>query len=179
MRLGPPATFLVVVLLMAGCSAHAAASGAGDQEKIPPFPAEDRFVQCLRDRGWDAHRGLTSPPSIAGTPKEQASSLEDDEAACGDSSGYTKAGTPAQWTEEQKKELYQREVANHACIVAHGQPSDDPPSQEVFLETFGSDQGWYQAIAAYQNSGNINLREYGKLLVECPPPLMFNTIPGF
>jgi hypothetical protein len=47
------------------------------------------------------------------------------------------------------------------------------------VETFGQETGWYQAIAAYLESGNIDRKAYAELLRQCPPPLMFNTIEGF
>lgn len=178
MRRNAAAMLVAAVCLVAGCSVQPATSGESVEEDLPPFPAEDRYVECLRERGWEAQRHLLSPPTVD-TPKEQQSSFDADATECGETSGYTKAGTPDQWTEEQKKELYRLEVENHECLIAQGKPSDVPPSEDVFLETFGGNDVWYQAINAYLAGGTIDQAEYGELLLACPPPLMFNTIDGF
>ncbi|WP_162564423.1 MULTISPECIES: hypothetical protein [Microbacterium] len=172
---------MAALIALSGCAAAAEPrvepTTAAD---IPPYPAQERYVQCLQDEGWEIQRSLTSPPYIDGLSEAQQSAFNAASDACGEETGYKKSQTPSMWSTEQVRQLYAQELANHECIVGHGFPSDDPPSEAVFLDTFGQENApWYQAISAYLMGGNIDQSDYSQLLRDCPPPLMFMNIDGF
>lgn len=167
------ACFLLVV---SGCSTQSDTTSGASTAELPAFPAADRFVECMADKGWKFTRDIAGL-HVDGVPEEQDQQFYADDEECAESSGLARAQDPTGWTADQKRELYDREVQNHDCLLAIGRPSEEPPSFETYLELLASDQK-YMAINAY-NEEMASLAEYEEAVRQCPPPLWFNTMEGF
>lgn len=166
---------LATIAVVSGCAPQPDPTVGSETTEIPAFPAADRFVECMTEKGWEATRDLQGI-QIATVPKEQESQFEADDETCATESGLSALENPSAWPADKKEELYALEVANHECLIALGRPSEAPPTFEAYLE--GLDSGnKYMAITEY-GSTFTSLADYQETLRACPPPLWFNTMEG-
>ena len=179
-----------LVRLMAG-AALVAVSGCGappDSAELPsadstglevPFsPVTDRFVRCLEDEGWDAQASWGGGIEVPGTPLAQQSQVNEAMERCGWSSGWSTWYNWPAWSEDQIRELYRQEVAEHECLIGIGADSPEPPSVQAFIDTFATGEQYYAMMPAILNP-EASGHSLESLQSTCPPPTWFPNMDGF
>lgn len=171
------AASLVALFLVVGCSTSGkppqgeSGNSELDLEEGRKGPAEisktlAKVQSCMRDEGlvadYDGWGGLYGEPMT----HEQGELWRDIYKECSDKTGYSSA-----WTGAQLKELYALEVENHNCLLEAGYDSEQPPSEQVYIESWGDDhRSPYQAISILFLNENA-AAEYQEAIHLCVPPL--------
>ncbi len=175
------ATALVVALLVAGCAA------SEDEIVLPdvtPRPSDagvpqskiiDDFVGCMQERGWNAARDSIGKPFVSNTPEDQQEIMMGDSRECGELSGFTTSWKKESWTTEQLTALYKQELANHVCMLAIGLESNDPPSLQTYLDTWGTEKQYRSQDPGLD--ARFGQAAYNKAVIACPPPAWFFNLP--
>jgi hypothetical protein len=170
---------VVAVSLLTGC-------GADNTDGVPPDPSPTGYdgrpvfegserewihanAACLQERGFDVsieEQGV--PPNLTWVPKnlpqEQVDAYNEAFAACLDEIGEPAPGPPA--TEADLREEYRLEVATAECLRKLGYEISDPPSEDVFVETF-EDPAW---LAYGELPADMPPGEWERVNEECPQP---------
>jgi hypothetical protein len=76
----------------------------------------------------------------------------------------------------QLAELYEQEVTEHDCLTALGHPSDEPPTAQTFVESYGSATQYF-AIAGVLEQ-RLPEPQTKEITAECPPPTWFLNVAG-
>lgn len=168
MRRGASVAGLIATgVLLAGC----AASEPGPRPSHPLAEYAERVTACLQDRGWDAvatfDNTVTSGDPKTGIPPEQLTAYQAAEQECIDELGYGEPRTP---TTEQLREMYQLDIAERECMIDLGFDIAELPSEQVYIETFGTASGWDigQQVPVFPTQ-----QEYQRVWTACPPPQWF------
>lgn len=104
-----------------------------------------RLAQCLRKRGWDAETfpaggdqlGVRAAGNI---PKNQQAAWHGDMMDCNESIGPPP--TPDAPDEEHIRLFYAFLLEQRECLIAEGQQISEPPSEDVFVESFATGVYW-------------------------------------
>lgn len=123
--------------------------------------------------GWDVSRSWSGGIESAEIPSEQLEAYNTSLEVCSESSGWSRMG---QVTDEQKRELYEQEVANHACLIEFGIESADPPTRETYLATYQTAEQYYSFQPGFDSLDQASMQE---AVATCPPPTWFMNISGF
>lgn len=140
------------------------------EQDYPEAPLLEAIEECMNDQGWEiivdpAEAGYSGPEM---SPELSAQWIQASN-ACAEEVGYF----DPQLNLSQQRELYEQEVSTHECIVALGQPSDRPPTEQVYLDTYGTGDQYFAigALAAAQ----MPIRD---VALQCPPPTWFLNVSG-
>ena len=171
---------LAVVTSLVGCgdqnaNEHEIGSPA-DESGLPESQAMEDMVSCMRDRGWDAYRDELGFPAIDDTPPEQRDIMMDDFRACRETTGLAKIRNKDSISTEQLQELYTQEVRNHECMLALGLESNEPPTLQVYLDTYGTAEHYDSSVPGL--TAQLGRDMYTETVLACPPPSWFMNLPS-
>ena len=97
---------------------------------------------------------------------------------CAESSGVNAWNNWSAWSEDQIRELYRQEVAEHECLIGIGADSPEPPSVQTYIDTFDTADQYFAVMPAMLNpEGSGHSLE--SLVSMCPPPTWYPNIDGF
>lgn len=122
---------------------------------------------CMEAAGWEVEYegGILSGPLL---PSEQAELYDEDNDRC---AAQTHFFDPM--VADDYHRLYRLEVASYKCLLEHGYDSDEPPSEQQFVEDWLAADSLnyepYQAIGLVFKSGDIDA--FRAATTVCPPPL--------
>ncbi|MCM3658579.1 hypothetical protein M3147_15085 [Agromyces mediolanus] len=93
--------------------------------------------ECMVDAGW-VNLTVADDGSMSGEiPAAQSDQYEEDFGEC---QAQVELNYPVpEMTESAIRERYAREVGTRDCLIAQGYSISDPPSEQVWVETFTSD----------------------------------------
>ena len=138
----------------------------------PRAPLAERVVKCMQDEGLEASvdwQGSVTGPEMT---TDQYAKWSEISSKCSESVGYFNT----QLTLIQKKELYAQELKARECLAENGYPSDEPPSEQQFIDTWGGADQYSAYFAA--GGGEFNEAEARKVVALCPPPSWFLNLRG-
>lgn len=175
-RLASFAAAVAACTILAGCTSVQAGDSPADGPPIssnqdyPEAPLLEAIEQCMNELGWEividpAQAGYSGPEM---SPESSSQWIQASN-SCAEEVGYF----DPQLNLSQQRELYDQEAATHECLVASGHPSDLPPSEQVYIDTFGTAQQYF-AIGALAEA-QMSLREAA---LSCPPPTWFLNVSG-
>lgn len=139
---------------------------------LPASPVADRLVECMTEDGWEVSRSWSGGIDSVSIPQEQLSAYNRSLEACSASSGWSGL---AEISQEQKRELYDQEVANHRCLVDLGVESADPPTLETYMATYQTAEQYYSFLPGFDALGQAEME---RAVAACPPPTWFMNISG-
>lgn len=124
---------------------------------------------CLEQRGFDMRvEEQGEPPSLTWVPEnlpdEQTDAYNEAFSACIDEIGEPSPEPPP--TEAQIREIYLLEVATAECLRELGYEISDPPSEDVFIESY-STAPW---VAYFDLPKDMPPGEWKLVNEECPQP---------
>lgn len=161
------AVVLAAALTLCGCAGSDATDSA--EPSVPaPSPVTERaqmqaMTACMQERGWDAEFDpIDNGMVVRGVPDEQREQSMADNDECGAEVGLRTTGPPL--SEAQLSELYAHQLATADCLRGLGLTVPPAPSEEVFIATYGSSDGWYPYEATSGSSRSESL-EYN---AKCP-----------
>jgi hypothetical protein len=126
----------------------------------------------MEDAGWEVQvdwQGGFSGPEMSSDSAAQWTDASD---ACADEVGYFDVAL----NDSQLAELYEQEVDEHDCLIALGQPSDEPPSAQTYVESYQSATQYF-AIAKVL-ALQLPDSQTKKITQECAPPTWFLNVSG-
>lgn len=160
---------LVLALLTACSTAGESTESTGGTPRLVFDGTEEewalRVVECLRDAGYPAEVDGTEAyvPAISGEARLALAVVAD---RCSDEVG----SMPREpLTPEYLTEHYYDQVATKECLEAEGYVIADPPTVEVFVETYTtSSEPWvaYTSVAVL----DLSPAEWDRLNEVCPQP---------
>jgi hypothetical protein len=130
-------------------------------------------LACIRDAGWEAEMDWTGGINGPEMNSAQVSQWQAVAAKCTEQAGYTNP----QLTDAQKRQLYAQEVAERDCLAGLGYVSDPPPSEQRYVDTWGTGEQYAAFFAA--GADKTGQAEMMKTVRECPPPSWFLNLDGF
>ncbi len=155
--------------LVAGCVATDAEPATSPSHPVAAYA--ELVAECLQERGWDAvatfDNSVTSGDPKTGIPADQLSAYQAAEQECVDELGYGEPRTP---TTDQVHEMYRLDLEARDCMIELGFDIPVMPSEQVYVETFGTASGWDigQQVPAFSSP-----TEYERVWTACPPPQWF------
>jgi hypothetical protein len=153
-RLGMMAAVAAIILCLTACAAPPAATHVDT-----PQEWGSAYADCLRDKGWEVT--IADDGSVtAKVPAAQGDAYDDATVEC--RAGLTI--TPFdEYTDAQRHDLYDAQVALRSCLVSLDIDLPEPPSYAVFEEAGGT---WTPYLDVPQDVVSNN----GAALSEqCPP----------
>lgn len=169
----------VVVAVLSACSGaqgedavKTSAPPPVADSSLPASPVADRLVECMTEDGWEVSRSWSGGIDSVSIPQEQLSAYNRSLEACSASSGWSGL---AEISQEQKRELYDQEVANHRCLVDLGVESADPPTLETYMATYQTAEQYYSFLPGFDALGQAEME---RAVAACPPPTWFMNISG-
>jgi hypothetical protein len=160
-----PELRLVFLAPLAVLLASCAWSGPTAPEFTPPPNASraEIMVGCLTELGWEGLEvdwdGGTDTSHI---PDEQRDLYDADQARCAERYPYKPP------TESDVRELYAAELENSSCLSDLGYDMPEPPSEQVFVDTFGTATQWFAMTSATLEA--MDAATYESVFTACPPP---------
>lgn len=124
----------------------------------------------MQDAGWDVQASWTGGVDGPTMDPSQLDTYQSTFDECSASSGWDHANDWGSWDDDQIVALYDAEVEAHECFVGIGFDSGEPPSREVFLETFHTSKQYY---AFEPGINSLVAGDYAGTLGQCPPPTWF------
>jgi hypothetical protein len=94
-------------------------------------------LECLRSFGFDGEIQEKSLAILSDVPEEQFDRYMEVGEICRKRL-FAKLGVPEVYTEEDLLKQYSALLYVRECMLAEGYPVGDPPSPEVFVETYGA-----------------------------------------
>lgn len=173
-----PFVRLVIVSLLAatlaGCTAIGGEPRPSRDPALPASPISDAMLRCLGDEGWEVTRsiygGVDGPQNLA---PAQTAAFQTAYTFCAEGTGWA---TPlADFTEQQREELYIQELAEQECLSDLGYPSEEAPSKQSYLDSFASADQYYAVLVL----SSLSQGPYEAAVRACPPPTWFLNITGF
>lgn len=166
----------LLMLTSAGCAIDPGATPSNtplaSERTYPEAPLLDRVVDCMHEKGWEVivgwESGYTGPEMNADLSSQWITASNE----CAEAAGYF----DPQLNTAQIKELYHQEVATHECIVALRGASDQPPSEQTYIDTYRSASQYY-AIAAVL-AAQLPQSETKRIAEKCVPPTWFLNVSG-
>lgn len=155
----------LIGLGMTACSPVPAKPSAAAE--APASPLAVKMVRCIEDAGWEAEVGWNGVVTSPEMPPEQLDLWTEVADACQKETGF---GDLARLTPSQVAELYRQEVAEFECLTAQGFTPSQPPSEQVYIDTFRSADQYY-AIKG--------ITATPELMRLCPAPTWFLNLEGF
>ena len=129
----------LAVSLMTACGGPDEVKGGGDRQAeadaLRGFYS--RMATCLSDQGFPTVLNADGD-GVHIDPSSGSESQDDFDAvyvACSESMGG-QPPRPAPPSTEEIRGLYHLYVETYECLVAHGHPALEPPSEEVYVETY-------------------------------------------
>ena len=156
----PIAAFVVPVIALALASCSATSEPPVDEVLNTSRAAV--IVGCLADRGWDLSVRFDGGVSISDVPEEQQGPLLADVRECEEEFPYQAP------TASQIREIYAAELDNRECLIDLGYEIGPPPSEQAFVDTFGTAERWYAMTDAHPES--MDAGTYEKVFSACVPP---------
>lgn len=165
---------LVCLLALAGCAGEEASPAAQEYASLNVTLLEDNaneVVECVKERtGFEV---TADPDGSVGYTNEDVpeSQYEIVDAAipeCFEELGFITDGV---LSDEQKTRMYALQVEARNCLAEQGYDTPEPPSEAVYLDTYGTPEYW----APWGHMGNYQLssEEMTTLLAACPDPGAF------
>ncbi|MFE6967128.1 hypothetical protein ACFVAJ_18590 [Agromyces sp. NPDC057679] len=162
---------LPAALLLAGCTATDVAQPGGtggDHAGMAFTPAADDnrsevMVGCLTELGWEGLVvGWDGGVDVSDIPAEQMEKFNEDNVTCAD------AYPVIPLTDQEIRDLYAAEVENSECLVARGHQMPEPPTEQTFVDTYGTPKQWFAMIGAGPDT--MDEEVYKETFIACPPP---------
>lgn len=162
----------LAVSLMTACGGPDEMKGGGDRQAqadaLQGFYA--RMATCMSDQGWPTKLNAEGNGIQIETINSSSGSSGLDAVydACSESIGGPPA-RPDPPTTEEIRGLYHLYVETYECLVAHGHPALEPPSEEVYVETYE---------ASLVGAGSAPWLAYGPegelrdMQADCPEPTL-------
>jgi len=166
---------IVLATSLTACSAspaHPTSKPTSSEFQHPPTPLANDVVKCMKSAGWVATvdwDGSITGPSMKSDLLKQ---WQDSFTSCSKTTGFDSP----KLTELQVKQLYTQEVTEHKCLLAANQPSDNPPSEQSYIDSF-------QTASQYYSSGQLLVQPYSQskmmsVVAKCPPPHWYMNLNG-
>ena len=147
---------------------------ASNELQMPESPITDRAVACMVDRGWPVERSWYGGyETYASVPDEQQSQYLAAEKECAEQSGFDTANESL--TDAQIRQLYRQEVEEHECLTDLGLESYEPPSEQVYLDTYLTEDWYFAMQPAFDTLGSQRMIQ---VIAQCPPPTYFLNLDG-
>lgn len=167
---------VILLLNTVGCASDSGEAPIKTQPAVgrtyPDAPLLDQVVKCMNDKGWEVivewQGGYRGPEMNSDLSSQWIAASNE----CAEAAGYF----DPQLNQAQVRELYRQEVATHACIVALGEASDQPPSEQTYVDTYGTGRQYY-AIAAVL-AAQLPNPETERIAKKCVPPTWFLNVSG-
>lgn len=137
--------------------------------EVDTFEATRLLVRCMNDQGFEVE---VIPPgdgiSYQAVPQEQNVAAQEAEERCRDGLGLREV-TAADYTDEVRSHIYDYQVALRECLVGAGYEIPDPPSRDIFVESYLTDP-WIPY--SWVPGGDLDPYRSDSILYRCPqyPP---------
>ncbi len=160
---------VVGTTILAGCSAtpQPARSPAPSDEPTSLSPSANAVYDCIVAKGWDV--SLTWDGGISASsesvPTEQREYFQADSAAC----WAEVDGRIAAMGSADIQKVYELELETRTCLIARGFSVDDPPSAQVFLDSW-SQAPWSAYAASDLEAAMADESAWRELNETCPQP---------
>ena len=157
-------------MLLAGSLALALSACTGndgeDSAEPPPDVVTADFGQvmqeCMAAKGWTVEVLPDGQGIVSDVPPEQAPQRRAALDECSDEHGFSDPPPPQ--TPEQLRDNYAALLDTAECLRGEGHVIEDPPSEEVFVETAGA--AWHP----YTSVDVTDMDEWYRLNEVCPQP---------
>ena len=126
----------------------------------------------MRDKGtevvFDITGGLSGPEMDSSQSGLWAAAAN----TCGTETGYFNP----QLSQSQIRQLYSQEVAERACLAELGFDSPEPPSEQSFIDSYGTGDQYYAVHSA--GADQVGRGKMSEIVQKCPPPTWFLNVDG-
>lgn len=164
---------LVAAVAVAGCSSIGPIAEEYRALSIQPLLDSQRQVQaCVAEKGFTI--GLRPDGAFRYTsdeiPEEQEKFLDVAIEECGKK--FPPGARDEPWPREKLPKLYALEMEAVECVRGLGLTVTDPPSEQRFIDAYGTSQAW-SARGAALTENKLNEEAYIQVVIKCPDPESF------
>lgn len=173
-RLGVLLVITASALSLFGCSSVAPATEEYSNISIQPVLDGAKKVQeCVAKKGFTISVRATGELEYSDkqVPDNQAPLAD---AAIAECQKQNPVGRSEAWPRDKLPKLYALELAEMACIKNLGLATDDPPSQQRFIDTYRTADAWSARASALARN-TLTQDTYDRLTVSCPDPEILAT----
>lgn len=159
-----------MALLLAACGSSGVTTTLGDPRQddavgVSPVEYVERLVRCIRTGGGEVE--LVNAVTFSANPGPDMSDQQMQELM---SDCRAKAGPPPerQTDPETARRVYAAYLDVRECLMGLGYEPDPPPSEDVFVESFGGqDGGWFPYNGLEDQF--VSMGQQLEVEEQCPP----------
>jgi hypothetical protein len=163
---------LALCALSACTSPAETTSSSSAPSAKPDAPLAEKLAACIKDEGFEATVEWDGSVTAPEMPQAQSNKWGEVSTACAEKVGFY----VTELTTAQKSQLYRQELAERECLAGLGKPTDEPPSEQQYIDTWGTADQYYAYYAA--GGADFSQAEAKRLVADCPPPTWFIKLDG-